>query len=104
MEDDIADKLDRIQENFFKLEEATKKIINMSTPIRISNDMINAAKIHADLESRSLTKQIEHWAKIGKIAEENPDLNYGFIKDILLSKLEIDNNEVEEYVGLSCKS
>ena len=76
----------------------------MSTPIRISDDIINVAKIHADFESRSLSKQIEHWAKIGKIAEENPDLNYKFIKDILLSKIEIDNNEVEEYVKLSCKS
>ncbi len=76
----------------------------MSALVRMSDDIINAAKIHADLENRSWAKQIEHWAKIGKIVEKNPELPYGFIKDIQLSKIEINNNEVEEYVRLACKS
>lgn len=38
--------------------------------------------------SRSTPKQIEYWFKIGKIAEENPDLPYNFIKQILLAKEE----------------
>ncbi len=47
--------------------------------------------------SRSGAGQIEHWAKIGRIAEENPDLSYEFIKDILLAKAEIDNGLVDDY-------
>ena len=35
----------------------------------------------------------EHWARIGKIAEENPDLPYAFIEDILKAKAEIDSGE-----------
>jgi len=30
--------------------------------------------------NHSIAKQIEHWARIGRIAEENPDLTYEFIK------------------------
>ncbi|PQQ34980.1 hypothetical protein CE143_10055 [Photorhabdus luminescens] len=33
-----------------------------------------------------LSKQIEHWTKIGRIAEDNPDLPYSFILDSLLAK------------------
>jgi len=32
-----------------------------------------------------------YWARIGKIAEENPDLSYDFIKNILLGKIEAES-------------
>jgi hypothetical protein len=51
--------------------------------IRLSDEIMNAAHIHAPANSRSIPKQIEHWAKIGKIAEENPDLPYEFISGVL---------------------
>ncbi len=38
------------------------------------------------LEKRNVTGQIEHWAKIGKIAEENPGLTYELIKNILIEQ------------------
>lgn len=47
--------------------------------------------------SRSGAGQIEHWAKIGKMAEENPDLTYKFIRDILLAKAEIASGLVDDY-------
>jgi hypothetical protein len=47
--------------------------------------------------SRSVAKQIEHWAKIGQIAEENPDLSYNMIKGILLGMEDMANGNVEEY-------
>ena len=34
---------------------------------------------------RSCASQIEFWAEIGKIAEENPELSYSFIKETLLA-------------------
>ncbi len=34
---------------------------------------------------------------IGKIAEENPDLSYEDITNILLAQLEADNGNVTEY-------
>ncbi|MAF97796.1 MAG: hypothetical protein CMH26_04095 [Micavibrio sp.] len=57
----------------------------MMTTINLSDELINEAKKYANVYSRSTPKQIEYWAKIGKIAEENPDLPYEFIKGVLLS-------------------
>ena len=47
--------------------------------------------------NRSVSGQIEHWAKIGKIAEENPDLTYELIKNILISKEESESEKLEPY-------
>ncbi len=69
----------------------------MSAAIKLSTELINEAKIHGAAFSRSTPKQIEYWSKIGKIAEENPELSYNLIKDILLAKIEKDNGKVEPY-------
>ena len=53
--------------------------------VKLSDNIILEAQKYAAVYSRSVPKQIEHWAKIGRIAEENPDLPYDFIKDILIS-------------------
>ncbi|MCL2293340.1 MAG: ParD-like family protein [Spirochaetes bacterium] len=53
--------------------------------VKLSGKIIAEANKYAAVYSRSIPKQIEHWIKIGKIAEENPDLSYSFIKDILIS-------------------
>lgn len=61
----------------------------MSTTIRLSDDLVNEAKRYAAVNYRSTQKQIEYWSRIGKITEENPDLPYTFIKDILLAQQEV---------------
>ena len=45
-------------------------------------------------DSRVIVKQIEYWSQIGKVAEENPDLPFAMIRDILIAKQE---EAVEEY-------
>ncbi len=60
----------------------------MSQSIKLHGDLIAEAKRVAAIQSRSVPKQIEHWARIGKIAEENPDLPYQFIADILAARTE----------------
>lgn len=45
-----------------------------ATSIRLDADFVEDVKAHADALSRSVPKQIEYWAKIGRIAEDNPDL------------------------------
>jgi len=69
----------------------------MSTTIRISDDLINYAKMVSQVENRSLTGQIEYWAKIGRIAEENPDMTYLLIKEILRGQQEIESGKLSEY-------
>lgn len=60
----------------------------MATTIKISDNLVDEARRYGKAYSRSMPKQIEYWSRIGKIAEENPDLTYGFIKDILLAQEE----------------
>lgn len=69
----------------------------MATSIRLDDDFVSDVKIHAEASHRSIPKQIEHWAKIGQIVEENPDMTYRFIVETLLAKSEMDNNKVTRY-------
>lgn len=69
----------------------------MATAVRVSNELVREAKIFSKIDRRSLTGQIEHWAKIGKCAEENPDLTYSLIKEILIGLVEFEQGESSEY-------
>jgi len=69
----------------------------MAQSVRLPDDLVKQAKTVALVMSRSGAGQIEHWAKIGRIAEENPDLTYEFIRDSLLAKAEMDNGLVDDY-------
>ena len=69
----------------------------MATTVKLSDDIVNEAKRYGAVYSRSTPKQIEYWLNIGKIAEENPDLPYNFIKDMLLAKAELADKQVTPY-------
>jgi len=69
----------------------------MATAVRISEELVKDAKKVSRVDHRSLTGQIEHWARMGKCAEENPDLTYSLIKDILIGVEELEQGEKSEY-------
>ena len=69
----------------------------MATAVRISGELVQEAKKYSRVDHRSITGQIEHWARIGKCAEENPDLTYSLIKEILIGIAELDKGEKSEY-------
>jgi len=69
----------------------------MSIAVRISDKLAHEAKVQSKVENRSITGQIEYWAKIGKIAEENPDLPYHLIKDIMIGLEQLESGEGTEY-------
>ena len=69
----------------------------MPTALRISDELLAEARKYSKVDHRSLTGQIEHWARIGKCAEENPDLTYDLIKEIFFGIEELDQGEKEEY-------
>jgi hypothetical protein len=52
----------------------------ITTAVRVSGELVKEAKIYSKIDKRSITGQIEHWAIIGKCAEENQDLIYNLIK------------------------
>lgn len=69
----------------------------MATAVRISEKLVCDAKKFSRIDHRSVTGQIEHWALIGKCAEENPDLTYSFIKEILIGLEELEQGDKSEY-------
>lgn len=70
----------------------------MPRSVRLDDTFVREAQVYADANHRTVPKQIEHWAQIGRIAEDNPDLPYEFIKDALVATAEMDAGAVEEYV------
>lgn len=60
----------------------------MSVNVKLSELLVDQAKHHALIEHRSVPKQIEYWSQMGKIAEENPDLPFSMIRDILIADKE----------------
>lgn len=76
----------------------------MAISIRLDDDFVSDVKIHAEAANRSVPRQIEHWAKIGQIAEDNPDLPYSFIHETLLAQSEIKNQKVTRYARRTGRS
>ena len=70
----------------------------MTTAVRVSDKLLQEAKLYSKLDNRSVRGQIEHWAKIGKCVEENPDLTYGMVKEILIGLEELEQGECSEYL------
>ena len=69
----------------------------MAQSVRIKDELVESARSVAKVEHRSLAGQMEHWATIGRAAEENPDLPFSMIREILLAKAEAESGLVEEY-------
>jgi hypothetical protein len=57
----------------------------MSTAINLSEQLIEEAKPVAQAVHRSVAEQIEYWARLGKVAEENPDLPINMLQGMLVS-------------------
>lgn len=67
----------------------------MSTNVKLSDTLVEQAKRYGQVQHRSVPKQIEYWSQIGKIAEENPDLPFAMIREILIADQEATVGEYE---------
>ena len=56
--------------------------------MKLSENLVQQAKVFGSVEHRSVPKQIEYWSQIGKIAQENPDLPFSLIREILIADQE----------------
>ena len=68
-----------------------------SIAIRLPVSFVETVKQYADINLRSVPKQIEYWAMLGRCAEDNPDLPLEFIKTCLLAKEEIRQGKIEPF-------
>jgi len=60
----------------------------MSMPVRIDDRLYEEAKSVSKGECRTISGQLEFWAKVGKAALDNPDLPIEFVRDLMLAKAE----------------
>ena len=60
----------------------------MLIDVKLSKALVELARTCAAVQHRSVSEQIEHWARMGKIVEENPDLPFSLIRDILVADQE----------------
>ena len=67
----------------------------MSVNVKLPESLVNQAKQYAQIEHRSIPKQIEDWSRIGKIAEENPDLTFAMIRQIMIADSEEPSGEYQ---------
>ncbi|MCG9576131.1 ParD-like family protein [Vibrio tubiashii] len=70
----------------------------MATRVRLNDEFVSEAKAHANVEARSVPKQIEYWAKTGKVMIDNPDLPYEFVKETLVATAEVTQGLVKRHV------
>jgi hypothetical protein len=61
----------------------------MAVAIKLSDDLVEDAKTYAASENRSVPRQIEYWARIGKAVIDNPDMPLRLIQDTMLSREEV---------------
>lgn len=69
----------------------------MAVALKLSDDLVEDAKVIAAAEHRSVPKQIEYWARIGKAVLENPELPLRLIQDTMLSLEEAKAGQLAPY-------
>jgi hypothetical protein len=70
----------------------------MATAVKVSDELFTKAKIRSKIFKRSIAGQIEYWAKIGQMVEENPDLPLPFIQNILVGREQIKAGQGTPYI------
>lgn len=69
----------------------------MSKPIKLPDFLVKDAKSCAQAMNRSIPEQIEYWARLGKAAEENPDLPVQLLRDVLASIEEVQERKLTPF-------
>jgi hypothetical protein len=70
----------------------------MPKAVKISDELATTAAVFAGVEGRSLAGQVEYWAKLGRVADENADLPVSLIKEILIARAQVQSGLKTPYV------
>lgn len=60
----------------------------MSMSVRIDDELYEQAKNASKGECRTIAGQLEFWAKVGRVALDNPDLPIDFVRELMISRAE----------------
>jgi len=66
----------------------------MAQKVKLSDDLVETARRIAAVEHRTVPRQIEFYFRMAQIAEENPDLSFSLIREIMKADSE---DATEEY-------
>ena len=66
---------------------------DMATNVKFKDEFVQRARQVAKAEHRSVPSQIEFYFKIALAAEENPDLSFHAIKEIMAAREDQDTEE-----------
>ena len=69
----------------------------MAVAVELSDALLEDAKVAGAAEHRSVPKQIEYWARIGKAVLENPELPLQVIQDTMFSLEEAKAGHLAPY-------
>jgi hypothetical protein len=61
-----------------------------SSPTRIDEDVTSAAKVAAEVFSRSTAQQVNHWARIGRELEASTSISQRDIAEVLAGRASYD--------------
>jgi len=69
----------------------------MSVAVRISDPLANKARSRSRAMHRSLAGQIEYWAEMGEILEDNPELSFSFVQEIMVGREQVKVGDLTPY-------
>jgi hypothetical protein len=67
-----------------------------SSPTRIDEDVTSAAKVAAEVFSRSTAQQVNHWARIGRELEASTSISQRDIAEVLAGRASYDELSARE--------
>ena len=78
--------------------------------VKLSTDFLNDARREADAFNRSLAAQVEHWARIGRLAETAPGIGVAEVQRLLEGTFRVEDLAPSvraafwEHMSAACKS
>jgi hypothetical protein len=79
-----------------------KREAGASDSIRLPTTLLDRARIAGEVESRSIPKQVEYWARIGQLVVESPAVRSSTLRDLIKSGLSFDEfTEAQKFVALA---
>ncbi len=72
----------------------------MATAVKLSDDLVETARHESRVWSRSMTQQIEYWARIGRALERTGVISHERVRAALTAELDFDELHTEERLAV----
>lgn len=72
--------------------------MSATSTIRLSQALLDEARVRGKVEHRKPAQQIEYWAHIAQCVIENPELSFHEVQDIMSGIAEAEAGQTSEYI------